>query len=209
MTIYLYVKTHNKTGLKYLGKTIAKDPYKYPGSGVYWSRHLKKHGKDYTTEIIKECETQEEVAKWGLHYTNLWNIVDAKDNTGRKIWANIKPETGDGGSAKGHKKSEATREKHRNKVWSQHALDNLKNIGIKSAQLRKGKEWSENKRIANTNAYFNKNLPIAIKVFDLFENNKFSIHAISKELKVDWFTIKNILNRQEEFKQRILGSTNG
>ena len=37
--IYLYKKTHNKTGLKYLGKTISKDPYTYSGSGVYWTRH--------------------------------------------------------------------------------------------------------------------------------------------------------------------------
>jgi hypothetical protein len=33
MTIYLYKKTHNITGLKYLGKTAQSNPYKYPGSG--------------------------------------------------------------------------------------------------------------------------------------------------------------------------------
>ena len=44
MTIYyLYVKTHRITGLKYLGKT-KQDPYKYRGSGVYWTSHIKKHG---------------------------------------------------------------------------------------------------------------------------------------------------------------------
>jgi hypothetical protein len=42
---WLYVKVHNKTGLKYLGKTI-QDPYKYGGSGVHWSSHVKKHGND-------------------------------------------------------------------------------------------------------------------------------------------------------------------
>ena len=89
MTIYLYVKTHNKTGLKYLGKTESKDPYKYPGSGTYWKHHLKKHGKDYSTEIIKECESIEEFAKWGLYYSNLWNVVESD------TWANLKEETGD------------------------------------------------------------------------------------------------------------------
>jgi len=44
MTIYLYKKTHNITGLQYLGKTISKDPYSYTGSGVRWTNHLKKHG---------------------------------------------------------------------------------------------------------------------------------------------------------------------
>ena len=28
------VKTHNKTGLKYLGKTISTDPHLYQGSGT-------------------------------------------------------------------------------------------------------------------------------------------------------------------------------
>ena len=49
-TIYLYIKTHNKTGLKYFGKTIF-DPYSYNGSGKYWRRHLKKYGCDITTKI--------------------------------------------------------------------------------------------------------------------------------------------------------------
>jgi|694.fasta_scaffold94863_2 hypothetical protein len=89
MTIYLYVKTHNVTGLKYLGKTESKDPHKYPGSGTYWKSHLKKHGKDYRTEIIKECHTKDEFSYWGLFYSNLWNIVESNE------WANLKEETGD------------------------------------------------------------------------------------------------------------------
>ena len=89
MTIYLYVKTHNKTGLKYLGKTESKDPHKYPGSGTYWKLHLQKHGKDYSTEIIKECNSKKEFSMWGLYYSNLWNVVESDD------WANLKEETGD------------------------------------------------------------------------------------------------------------------
>jgi hypothetical protein len=91
MTIYLYVKTHNKTGLKYLGQTSAKDPHKYPGSGVYWKLHLKKHGYDYTTEILKECQSKEELKDLGTHYSNLWNVVENEE------WANLKIEQGDGG----------------------------------------------------------------------------------------------------------------
>ena len=54
MCIYLYVKTHRKTGLKYLGKTTKKDPHAYHGSGADWKIHLKEHGYDYDTEIIRE-----------------------------------------------------------------------------------------------------------------------------------------------------------
>jgi hypothetical protein len=96
MTIYLYVKTHNQTGLKYLGKTIQKDPHKYPGSGQYWIDHLNKHGYDYQTEILMECDSKEQIQHWGLYYSNLFDVVNAKDHTGKKIWANLKPEYGDG-----------------------------------------------------------------------------------------------------------------
>ena len=94
MAIYLYKKTHRKTGLNYLGKTT-QDPLQYKGSGTYWLRHIKKHGNDVDTEILKECATNEEVKTWGLYYSDLWNIVESAD------WANIKPETGEGGSQKG------------------------------------------------------------------------------------------------------------
>jgi hypothetical protein len=90
MTIYLYVKTHNKTGLKYLGKTTSKNPHKYKGSGADWKTHLKEYGADYTTEIIKECQTNEELNQWGRYYSKLWNVVESID------WANRIPETGGG-----------------------------------------------------------------------------------------------------------------
>lgn len=91
MTIYLYVRTHNKTGLKYLGQTSQQDPHKYPGSGTRWLHHLRKHGYDYSTEIIKECINKTELKEWGIYYSTLWNIViDDK-------WANLKPEEADGG----------------------------------------------------------------------------------------------------------------
>lgn len=100
MAIYLYVKTHNKTGLKYLGKTTKPDPHKYTGSGTRWLNHLKKHGYDYTTEIIRECQTETELIEWGLYYSNLWNVVESEQ------WANLKEEAGDGGSH-----GESTRQK--------------------------------------------------------------------------------------------------
>lgn len=52
----IYIKTHNKTGLKYLGWTQETDPTKYQGSGTYWKSHIKKHGYDVSTEIV--CQTE-------------------------------------------------------------------------------------------------------------------------------------------------------
>ena len=94
MTIYLYKKTHNKTGLNYLGKTT-QDPFTYKGSGKRWGNHINKHGYDVTTEILRECSSNEEVKEWGLYYSALWNVVESRD------WANLKEEYGDGGGIRG------------------------------------------------------------------------------------------------------------
>ena len=90
MIIYLYKKTHKDTGLKYLGKTI-KDPEKYKGSGKYWRRHLKIHGENVETVILKECLSKIELATWGKYYSKLWDIVNSPE------WANLREESGDGG----------------------------------------------------------------------------------------------------------------
>jgi len=89
MIFYLYVKTHNKTKLKYLGRTEQKNPYKYKGSGRYWINHCKSHGWDISTEIIGTYNTIEELKIAGLHYSQLWNIVESND------WANLVPEHGE------------------------------------------------------------------------------------------------------------------
>jgi hypothetical protein len=90
MNIYLYVKTHNVTGLKYLGKTT-KDPLKYTGSGKYWLKHLKKHGNDVTTEVIFTTNSIEKFKEFSINYSIQNNIVESKE------WANLILETGSGG----------------------------------------------------------------------------------------------------------------
>ncbi len=91
---YLYIKTHNVTGRKYLGYT-SKDPLKYNGSGTLWKLHLRKHGNDVTTEILAECKNKNDIRRLGEYYSDLYNVVE-DDN-----WSNLKPETGDGGSPPG------------------------------------------------------------------------------------------------------------
>lgn len=88
---YLYVKRHNKTGLKYLGYTGSKDPHKYKGSGLHWKRHIKTHGYNVTTEIIYESESLEDIKEKGLYYNKLWDIVKSRS------WANMCEESGKGG----------------------------------------------------------------------------------------------------------------
>lgn len=95
--ITLYIKTHNKTGLKYFGKTKQEDVEKYKGSGKYWLRHLKIHGNDVKTEIfgIYKCENCFEkliLEGEALFFSEFYNIVNSNE------WANLKLENGlDGG----------------------------------------------------------------------------------------------------------------
>lgn len=88
---YLYIKTHNITGLKYFGKTTAKDPFKYRGSGTVWLRHLKKHGRDISTEILGHYTNKEECLNAALEFSKENNIVESAE------WANLKEESLDGG----------------------------------------------------------------------------------------------------------------
>jgi len=90
--MYLYLKTHNKTNRKYLGKTVSEDPHLYQGSGKVWKRHIAKHGYDVTTEILLTTDCKDELKEMGLYYSDLWNIVESKE------FANLMKESGDGGA---------------------------------------------------------------------------------------------------------------
>jgi hypothetical protein len=94
MKHYLMIKTHKVTGLKYLCKTSTDNPakpYVYLGSGKYWKRHLKKYGREVSTEILKVCDTREELVREGIYYSKLLNVVCSEE------YANMVEERGDGG----------------------------------------------------------------------------------------------------------------
>jgi hypothetical protein len=89
--LYLYVKTHNVTGLKYLGKTT-KNPFEYKGSGLYWKRHITEHGDNVSTEIIGAFDNKDDLAFAGRFWSYQWDIVKSEQ------WANLRTEEGDGGA---------------------------------------------------------------------------------------------------------------
>jgi hypothetical protein len=105
MIYSLYKKTHNQTGLQYLGYT-KKNPHKYKGSGIKWLSHIKYHGHDVETEILLQTSDIREIEKIGAHYSQLWNIVESKE------WANLKPETGDGGGVPKMNKGKSRPKEH-------------------------------------------------------------------------------------------------
>jgi hypothetical protein len=86
---YLYIKQHSVTGLKYFGKTIKSDPIKYKGSGIRWSKHIKKHGTKFVTTLWFKMYTDiDELISVALTLSEIYDVV-ASD-----FWANIVPENG-------------------------------------------------------------------------------------------------------------------
>ena len=103
---------------------------------------------------------------------------------------------------KGRKLSEETKEKYRNKKWSDKAIQSRLNNCLQSAAARKGKTWSGNKRKSMEDTYFSKNLSLAITVMRLRDAG-LNISAIAKKTEVDWGTVNTIIKRRAEFERRI------
>jgi hypothetical protein len=146
--VVLYIFTHNKTGLKYFGKTIRfkteKELLVYGGSGRYWKNHLSKHGKDLTVEIygIYDINEVEEIA---LKFSEENDIVKSSR------WANLILENGLDGNSNGRPGgfavSEETKEKMRiaNKNSNYvHSEDTKKRIGL-ATSLREVSEETRQK----------------------------------------------------------------
>ena len=97
MTIYyLMIKTHKKTGLRYLCQTKQKNYKKYSGSGKDWKLHLKEHGRQFDTEVLVQTTVWDELTYWGRYYSSLYHVIGAMDDFGNKIWANKTIESGGG-----------------------------------------------------------------------------------------------------------------
>lgn len=132
--VTLYIATHNKTGLKYFGKTIkyfTKEELQknYHGSGKHWTNHLKKHGDNVTMEIYGIFSLNENdidyVAPIALKFSEENNIVKSKE------WANAIPENGLGGGVKGIKFSE----EHKKNIGksSKKRFENIKNNNLQNS----------------------------------------------------------------------------
>lgn len=140
---YLYIKTHNVTGLKYFGKTVSKDPSKYKGSGKRWSNHINYHGYDVSTEILGYFTNEEECKEAALNFSKNYNIVESKE------WANLEIEDGLNGGfvdCAGEKNTQF------GKMWITNGVKNTKVFKTEPIPIgfRKGRvmpsDWGDNIR---------------------------------------------------------------
>lgn len=153
---YLYIKQHTVTGVLYFGKTtqMGKAFGRYIGGGRYWNNHLRKHGKEHV-ETLWYClfTDRDELVKFATMCSDQWDIVNAKNENGKKIWANEKPENGlDGGFTEEFRFSGPQSDKS-NKKRSKTLL------GVNT--WTKGRTWSEeerktHKRKGSDNGFFGK-----------------------------------------------------
>ena len=94
--IYLYLKQHKITGLKYFGRTTSKNPFKYKGSGKRWGYHCNKHGWEHITTIdIWGFDCQEACTEFALKFSKQNNIVESIE------YANLEIEDGLNGKLSG------------------------------------------------------------------------------------------------------------
>ena len=215
MTIYLYKKIHNKTGLQYLGKT-SKDPYAYSGSGIDWKNHLHIYGNDVTTFVLKECSDNQELSYWGRYYSQLWDIVDSNE------WANRIPETGGGTSPNDHTrkklresqlgKSKPRSPEHQEKIAAKlRGRKNHKNsirmmttvvlTEVRDKQAKSLKEWyASNQEQATEKARkawktrYEKDLEKYLKIIELI-NSGYNNRNIIKCVKIDNDVLTSLRNK--------------
>lgn len=143
---FLLLKTHIKTGLKYLCKKTTDTEHKcysYKGSGVAWKKHLKKYGNNVKTVILERCKTVKELRRKGLYYSKKWNVVKSLE------FANLTEETG---NFCGYESMNAYLIKIHKDRYKKHGLIMKKlqqgktmkdRMGNKYVDPRKGKKWEE------------------------------------------------------------------
>lgn len=161
MIIYLYIKQHRITTLKYFGAT-RKNPWKYNGSGTKWRSHLKKHGRFIDTLVVYQFDTPELCNEFALRFSRENNIVKSKE------WANYIEEDAFGGNSKlpnnarfgcnnhffGKTHTEAVKEKLRNyrknsimsKKQKEKMIKDLTGVPKSSIHKKKISEYSETRK---------------------------------------------------------------
>lgn len=135
---WLYCKIHNKTGLKYLGKTIS-DPYQYTGSGVYWNNHLSKHGNDVTTVWAHLYTDQDLLTEEALFFSKVFNIVESNE------WANLTEENGRTSGKMYERTPDHNAKMSQSLTGRKFTNEHKKNISISSTGCKRGPMSTESK----------------------------------------------------------------
>lgn len=215
---YLYVKTHNKTELKYFGKTTG-NPFNYYGSGTYWLAHLKKHGYNIRTEIVGYFIVKEECVDAATKFSINNDIVNSVTDDKKKIWANQIVENGvDGGATRlNFTHSDKTRRKiseaQRGKIISEETKQKIRIARAKQGGTRNGQTVSAETKQKLRQANLGKTQSTetkqkrsrSLKGHIVTEETKQKLRKANLGKKMSAETIQKMRNKvvSEEQKQRI------
>ena len=127
--IFLYIKQHTITGLKYFGKTY-KDPYVYMGSGHYWLRHIEKHGPEHvkTVWVSEPFTNKDDLVEFATFFSQTFNIVEDPS------WANLMLENGINGGPVKNNHCKVLNKQPRNLQWNENISKALKGKTPKCAK---------------------------------------------------------------------------
>ncbi len=96
----------------------------------------------------------------------------------------------------GRKHKPESIEKMQNKEWTQTALDNRLANCLKSAEARKGSNWSEEHHAKRFNTYLEKNKHLFPQILALYDSG-LNIRQISLKLAISWDRTKYIIANRE------------
>jgi hypothetical protein len=88
-------------------------------------------------------------------------------------------------SVKGRKMSDSGKEKLRNKIWTEVALQNRLDNCLRAAAARKGSVWSSEKHAKRFNTYLEKNKLLFPQVYTLYDSG-INVRQISLTLGISW-----------------------
>jgi ribosomal protein L37AE/L43A len=169
MTIYLYIKQHNVTKLKYFGKTT-NNPYTYNGSGKYWKRHIHKHGLDISTLYVYEFSDINECSEFALNFSSINNIVESNE------WANMKPENGSDGGDNSYfidynKTHSSTKGKTYEEIYGvEKAAELKKQRSLSNIRTKRGVPMSEDQKQKRRHSYGPRSAEFKAKLTEVAKN---------------------------------------
>ena len=130
----------------------------------------------------------------GKKHSETAKLKISNKNKGNRHTLEAKQKIGE--ASKNRIVSEKTKEKHRNKVWTEKAIESRLSNCLKSAAKRKGTKNPKQSETIFIN-YVEKNKDLIRKIWDLYSqgNNR---RQISLLLDISWDRVNLAINRKEE-----------
>lgn len=170
--------------------TTGNDKYK-----MNFALHMLSNANNIGEGRYTPCSRLYEYARkcFKASLDNFWTLEKRKEHAEK-----IRP------TSIGRNLKESSKERLRNKEWSEKALENRLNNCLKAAENRKGSNWSDEQHDKKFNKYIEKNKHLFPQVFEL-ANSGTNTRQISIKLGISWDRVKYILDNRDQINTTIIG----